>query len=70
MERQIRLNKRDGTFLDITEKIREEIAVAEFNKRIQQDPGADPFDILEEIEEQTGGAVPLLRQALSPDEEQ
>lgn len=64
-ERQIRLNKADGTFIDITEIIRSEIGAAEFMKLRQLDPDADIEDLIEQAEAAAGGALPQLRAAFS-----
>lgn len=62
-ERQIRLNRADGTFIDITEIIRSEIGAAEFMKLQQLDPDADIEDLIQQAEAIAGGALPQLRAA-------
>jgi hypothetical protein len=62
-ERQIRLNRSDGTFIDITDVLRQEIGAAEFIKLQQTDPEASIEELIERAELAAGGPLPQLRAA-------
>jgi len=64
-ERQIRLNRQDGTFIDITKSIREEIGAEKFRVLQEQNPDADVQDLIEQAEAQSGGPLPQIRDAYS-----